>query len=155
MVHIRLRWGTMVWSAGKRKKEDHGKNHLPHTQGEEISTKSIRLNFYLQNSWRKVIKYGKYPDDEGITVQSPLFILKYHFSWICIHFKTEHSKQRRLRIFTQLMPTKCLNVSLFCEMLKKIYRKYLVTNLCNRHSTGQAGRWNELFWENTCTSHCS
>lgn len=119
MVHIWLRWGTMVWSAGKRKKEDHGKNHLPHTQGEEISTKSIRLNFYLQNSWRKVIKYGKYPDDEGVTVQSPLFILKYHFSWFCIHFKTEHSKQRRLRIFTQLMPTKCLNVSLFCEMLKK------------------------------------
>lgn len=68
------------------------------------------------------------------------------------------NEKRRLRIFTGLMPTKCLNVSLFCEMLggkKKTYLKYLATNLCNRPLTGQAGWQSELFWENTCTSHCS
>ena len=33
--------------------------------------------------------------------------------------------------------SKCLNVSLFCEMLKKkIYLKNLATNLCNRSLTG-------------------
>lgn len=30
-----------------RKKEDHGKKQLPHTQGEKISTKIIGLKIYL------------------------------------------------------------------------------------------------------------
>lgn len=57
-----------------RKDEGQGKRQLPHTQGKKVSTKTVGLKINLQNSKRKVIKYGNCPKEKGVTVQRPQLI---------------------------------------------------------------------------------